>query len=157
MFEVFTYSSEDTRRWGTITGNVLRRADVVCLFGSLGAGKTTFAQGIARGLGVTANVTSPTFNLVSEYEGRVPFFHIDAYRLHNIEEAYSIGLEEYFYSGGVTVVEWPENIVSILPPVYLRVEILPQNGSARRLVYEPLGKRYEDVLEELKSIAHPGS
>ena len=89
---------------------------VICLYGDLGAGKTAFVQGLAKGLGVTEYITSPTFTIVNVYEsGRMPLYHFDMYRLADSDEAYEIGYEEYVYGNGISVIEWPENIADILP------------------------------------------
>jgi tRNA threonylcarbamoyladenosine biosynthesis protein TsaE len=84
--------------------------DVVCLTGSLGAGKTTLVQGIAEGIGVKDYVTSPTFIIINEYQGRIPFFHVDLYRLDSVEQIEDLGIEEYFYRGGACVIEWAEKL-----------------------------------------------
>ena len=91
-------------------------SSVICLYGDLGAGKTAFVQGLAKGLGVTEYITSPTFTIVNVYEsGKLPLYHFDMYRLADCDEAYEIGYEEYVYGGGISVIEWPENIADILP------------------------------------------
>jgi len=98
---------KDTENVGEWLGKNLRRGDVVLLYGEMGVGKTEFAKGVARGLGVTEYVTSPTFVIVNEYEGRAPLFHFDVYRLENEEELYEIGFEEYLSGRGVVMIEWP--------------------------------------------------
>jgi len=91
--------------------------EIFALHGVLGAGKTQIAKGLAKGLGFTGDVTSPTFTIVHEYRGgRLPMYHIDLYRIHTEKDAVDIGLEEYLPGDGVTVVEWPERIISLLPP-----------------------------------------
>ena len=101
---------------------------VICLYGDLGAGKTAFVQGLAKGLGVTEYITSPTFTIVNVYEsGRLPLYHFDMYRLADCDEAYEIGYEEYVYGSGISVIEWPENIADILPENRYDVRISKDN------------------------------
>ena len=105
-------------------GGELGPGDVVALTGELGAGKTTLAKAIAEGLGVTEQVTSPTFTLIGEYSsGRLPFYHMDVYRLGSLVELTDIGADEYFYGKGVTVVEWADRIEELLPERSLSIEM----------------------------------
>ncbi len=101
----------------------LRPGDVVALFGGMGAGKTAFVRGLARGLGISAPVTSPTYTVVNEYAGDVPLFHFDMYRLGGEDELFDIGWEDYLSRGGVCAVEWSENILPALDSGYVRVEL----------------------------------
>ncbi len=101
-------SAEQTERLGQELGESLSAPENIWLYGGLGAGKTAFVRGLARGLGVTGRVTSPTFTLVNEYEGRLPLFHFDLYRLGGMDELYDIGWEDYLARGGVCAVEWSE-------------------------------------------------
>jgi len=97
--------------------------EVVALTGQLGAGKTTLIQGIARGIGVKDYVTSPTFILINEYEGRIPFFHVDLYRLNDVSEVEDLGIEEYFSRGGACVIEWAEKLGKLKPKAVYEIEI----------------------------------
>jgi tRNA threonylcarbamoyladenosine biosynthesis protein TsaE len=109
MFSVITASPEQTWRIGEMLGSRLGAGDTLCLYGDLGSGKTNFAYGIAQGLEVQERyITSPTYTFVNEYEGRVPFYHIDLYRLQGPGELETIGFGEYIDSDGVTVIEWAE-------------------------------------------------
>lgn len=111
-------SADDTRRFGLQLGSRALPGDVVCLIGPMGAGKTTFTQGFAEGLGIPANVTiaSPTFTIVSEHhEGRVPLYHFDFYRIESGEELLNIGISEYFDQNGVSIIEWPDLFPDIVP------------------------------------------
>lgn len=146
-----------TRELGRVVGRLLGAGDVVILTGELGAGKTTLAQGLARGLGVAGTVTSPTFTLIQEHRGRLPFYHIDIYRLEDPEAALELGLEEYFYGQGVTVVEWGERLAGLLPPEYLEVCLEYDPTAGRRAILTARGQRYARMLEELKQIAGPGA
>src|SRR5215212_9556022 len=130
--ERLTRSDEETRALGEALGRRLGPGDVVCLMGPLGAGKTTLAQGIARGLEVEDVVNSPTFTLVQEYEARLPVYHLDVYRLSGPEEGADLAIPDMIAAGGVLMIEWPERIDSLLPPDRLEVQLAP-SGDERRL------------------------
>jgi len=102
----------------------LEKPAIVALHGNLGAGKTCFTQGLAQAAGVTEPVCSPTYTLISEYQGTVPFHHIDLYRLGGLEEAYDLGLDEYLETDGITVIEWAERAAELIPPnaIHIRLE-----------------------------------
>ena len=109
-------NEEDTRAFGRQLAEVLKPCSVVALIGDLGTGKTTLTKYIAEGLGVKETITSPTFTIVCEYHsGRLPLFHFDVYRLENADDLFQIGAEEYFYAGGVSIVEWADQVAEILP------------------------------------------
>ena len=107
--------------------------DVVCLTGSLGAGKTTLIQGIAEGIGVKDYVTSPTFIIINEYQGRISFFHIDLYRLDNVDQIEDLGIEEYFDRGGACVIEWAEKLGELKPKSCHEIEIEIVSENERKL------------------------
>jgi tRNA threonylcarbamoyladenosine biosynthesis protein TsaE len=152
MFSVITSSPEQTWRIGEMLGARLGPGDTVCLYGDLGAGKTSFSYGIALGLEVKEQyITSPTFTFVNEYEGRVPFYHIDLYRLKDPEELENIGFEEYIDSDGVTVIEWAERAEDELPEERLSVYLNYVNESSREIGFLAEGERYLKLVEELKS------
>jgi len=110
-------SAESTQAFGESWAADLTGGEIFALHGVLGAGKTQLVKGLARGLGFQGDVTSPTFTIVHEYlGGRLPIYHLDLYRIENEKQAIDIGLEEYIPSNGVTIIEWPERIASILPP-----------------------------------------
>lgn len=152
MLKVETNSPEETRRWGEIIGARLRPGSVVCLFGELGAGKTTFTQGLAAGLGVKEKVVSPSFIFAQEYKGKTPFYHLDAYRLQSLGELEELGLEEYLTGQGVAVLEWAEKMASFLPPSYLKVEIKRVPGETkenkRQILISAVGENYSSLLVE---------
>lgn len=109
--QYFTNSAEETERLGQRLGETLRGGEVVAYLGELGAGKTAFTRGLARGLGISMRVTSPTYTIVNEYTGgRLPLFHFDMYRLGSEEELFDIGWEDYLARGAVCVVEWSEKV-----------------------------------------------
>jgi tRNA threonylcarbamoyladenosine biosynthesis protein TsaE len=122
MASLTTSGADETAAVGHAVGSQLRAGDLVVLTGELGAGKTTFAKGLVRALGVTQPVTSPTFTIVQEYEGRVPVAHVDVYRLDRIQEVHDLGFEELL-DGRVTVVEWGEAIALVLPRERIDVRI----------------------------------
>ncbi|MCI8544889.1 MAG: tRNA (adenosine(37)-N6)-threonylcarbamoyltransferase complex ATPase subunit type 1 TsaE [Bacilli bacterium] len=118
---------------------------IICLDGELGSGKTIFTKGIANALGIEQNITSPTFTIIKEYEGELPLFHMDVYRLDgNIE---GVGIEEYFCKGGVVVIEWAETIKDILPKERLDIKFKIVDENKRVLILKPYGKQYEDLCE----------
>ena len=118
-----TRSADETERVGERLGRRLVPGDVVALSGELGAGKTCFIRGLARGLGVTQGVSSPTFVIVNQYTGRMPVFHIDAYRTESLTELLDIGFDEYVSGDSVTVIEWADKLEPLLPPGAIRVRI----------------------------------
>ena len=139
-----TYSAEETERIGIQIAEQAQPGSVYALAGDLGAGKTAFTQGIAKGLGITEAVCSPTFTLVQIYEeGTMPLYHFDVYRITDIEEMYEIGFEDYFYGNGLTVIEWAELVEEVLPPVYQQVKIekdLEKGFDFRRITIEEINK-----------------
>jgi tRNA threonylcarbamoyladenosine biosynthesis protein TsaE len=133
-------------------GSRLEPGDTVCLYGDLGAGKTSFSYGIALGLEVQEQyITSPTFTFVNEYKGRVPFYHIDLYRLKDPEELEGIGFEEYIDSDGVTVIEWAERAEDELPEDRLSVYLNYVDEHSREIGFLAEGERYEKLLHDLSS------
>ena len=108
-------SPEETKKIAEEIAAELEPGDVLCMYGGLGAGKTAFVQGLAKGLGISGHNTSPTFTIVNEYYGRLTLYHFDVYRVADPDEMYEIGYEEYVYGDGVSVIEWPQLIDEILP------------------------------------------
>lgn len=118
-----SHSETETYEFARRVAERLKGGETILLNGDLGAGKTTFTKGLARALGVTETVTSPTFTYVREYEGRLPLFHFDMYRVADADEVYELGLEEYFYRGGVVVVEW-NKFDNVKDPIVINVKSL---------------------------------
>lgn len=118
---------------------------IICLDGELGAGKTVFTKGIAQALGIKENITSPTFTIIKEYEGELPLYHMDVYRLDGVTDG--IGIEEYFTKGGVVVIEWADTIKDILPKERLDIKIKVVDEDDRLFIIEPHGKQYEELCE----------
>ena len=121
--EYMSHSPEETEHIGEMLGKRLSGGTVLALRGGLGMGKTAFTRGLARGLGYTGRVTSPTFTIVNEYDGATPLFHFDMYRLDGEDDLFDIGWDDYLARGGVCAVEWSERIDSALPPDTLTVSI----------------------------------
>lgn len=154
-FEWISTSVKETQQMAERLARYLKPGDVLALDGDLGAGKTNFTQGLARGLGVTAVVNSPTFTIIKEYSGRYPLYHMDVYRLE--DEWEDLGFDEYFYGDGITVVEWPSRIAGSLPDERLWIEFrradeaqIDDTGDGKRILrFQPLGERYRILCEEL--------
>lgn len=134
MASIISHSPAETHDFGRQLASTLRKGDVVALAGDLGAGKTHLVKGIAEGLGISSEVTSPTFTLIHEYSGgKFPLFHIDLYRLDFPEEALKIGLDEYLDSNGVTVIEWADKFAELIPKDARWVRLRPQEGDLREI------------------------
>lgn len=135
-----TNAAEDTFQLGAALGELAEPGEVYTLIGDLGVGKTVFTQGVAKGLGITEPVSSPTFTIVQIYEeGRLPFYHFDVYRIGDVEEMEEIGYEDCFYGQGISLIEWANLIEEILPEHYIRVTIekdLDRGFDFRRIILE---------------------
>ena len=131
--KVVSRSALETQALGERLGGRLGGGDVVACIGPLGAGKTCFLQGLARGLGVMTGVTSPTFVLVNQYRGRLPVYHVDAYRTGSLTELVDLGLEEMLNGEGVTVVEWADKLLPLLPPRTVTVTIAGLGDEPRQI------------------------
>ena len=138
----------ETEKFGIFLGENLKPGDVVCLNGDLGAGKTTLTKSIAKGLGIDDYVTSPTFTIVNEYYGKTDLYHIDTYRLDDKIDVDYLGFDEYFYSDGVTIVEWAEKIREALPEEYMEINI-KSHDDKRDLEINYLGNRFDKLKEKL--------
>ncbi|MED3784893.1 tRNA (adenosine(37)-N6)-threonylcarbamoyltransferase complex ATPase subunit type 1 TsaE [Geobacillus stearothermophilus] len=147
QFELTVHSPEETKAVARRLGERLQPGMVIALEGDLGAGKTTFTKGIAEGLGIVQNVNSPTFTIIKQYDGRLPLYHMDVYRLE--DEWEDLGFDEYFNGDGVAVVEWAHLIAGQLPEERLTVSLFRHGGAERRLVFEPSGWRYEQLCKEI--------
>ena len=118
---------------------------VICLDGELGSGKTIFTKGFADAMGIEDNITSPTFTIIKEYDGELPLFHMDVYRLDGDTDG--VGIEDYFSKNGVVVVEWASMIKDILPDEYLSIKFKLLDENKRIIVITPHGKKYEELCE----------
>jgi tRNA threonylcarbamoyladenosine biosynthesis protein TsaE len=149
ILDIISHSVVQTQRLGAKLAVLLEPGDVLLLRGPLGAGKTSFTQGVAQGLGVTAVVNSPTFVLARQYAGRLPLYHMDYYRLERPAEPVELGFEEYFYGDGVAVVEWPERAAG-MPAEFLGVVLKIVSETKRGLRLEPHGQHYERLVAEFR-------
>ncbi|GAA5523122.1 tRNA (adenosine(37)-N6)-threonylcarbamoyltransferase complex ATPase subunit type 1 TsaE [Aliifodinibius salicampi] len=133
--EFISKSPAETISVGKKIGKKLKAGDILCLKGDLGAGKTHFVKGIAEALNINPDeVLSPTYTLIHEYEGTLPLYHFDCYRMESPREALEIGVEEYFYGAGICVIEWPERITSLIPPEALWITIEIADRETRKFV-----------------------
>ncbi len=149
MYRRVTRSPEETRRLGRWLGARLQPGDFVALVGDLGAGKTHLSGGVLNGLGVERTGGSPTFTLLWEYQGRIPVYHWDVYRLRSSEELDDLGYEEYFYGDGVNVVEWADRVAELWPPDHLRIDLTYGEGELERVLTFSGSPRYAKLIEEL--------
>jgi tRNA threonylcarbamoyladenosine biosynthesis protein TsaE len=149
-----TKSVLETIRIGKWVGGQLSVGDVVALFGDLGAGKTHFVKGLAAGVaGVKPDyVSSPSYTLINEYEGKTPFYHIDLYRLISETEAEELGIEEYLHGKGVTAIEWADKILSLLPRELLDIRIQYTGERTRSIELRGKGSRYEDLVKKMEGL-----
>jgi tRNA threonylcarbamoyladenosine biosynthesis protein TsaE len=156
---LYTQSAGETERLGEVIGGLLQPGDVVALNGDLGAGKTCLARGVARGLGVRDRVTSPTFTLINEYNGMIPLYHMDMYRLGSPEELEDLGYEEYFFGPGATLLEWAGQVEQYLPRRRLDIFItkLPDDEEKRKFELVPHGERFEQMVKELTRRVRAGN
>ena len=133
MAKFISKSREDTEQFAFEYAKTLQPYDVIILDGEMGAGKTVFCKGLAKGLGIEEEVTSPTYAYMNDYDGRL--FHYDCYRIESVEQAERLGLGDYFDLGGICVVEWSQNIAPLLPPCCKRVVIQKINENEREIHY----------------------
>ena len=148
VFKLTTYSEDETKEIAEKLASFLDRGDVLTLEGDLGAGKTTFTKGIAKGLNIRENISSPTFTIIKEYiDGKLPLYHMDVYRLEGSDE--DIGFEEYFYGKGITVVEWAQFIKDYLPNEVLSITMHYGENQSRVIEFVPYGPYYRTIVENL--------
>ena len=155
--EVFSRSPEQTRQIGVRLGRALQPGDVICLQGDLGAGKTTFVQGIARGWGSLDSVSSPTFIIVNVYRGEneARLFHMDAYRLGSTPEAEELDIDSMLAQGPL-LIEWPERMEGLVPTEHLRVQLEYLAEEERGMKFRASGSRHDDLLEVVRKAAYGG-
>lgn len=145
-----SHSPEETQRLGAELGKLSQSGDVFLLVGNLGSGKTCLTQGIAWGLDVREYAFSPSFVIVREYHGRLPLYHVDLYRLDHLGEIVDLGLDEYFYGNGVSVVEWADKGLAALPEENLLITLEHVAETQRSIRLEANGKRYSQLVELLR-------
>ena len=151
--DLISHSPEQTQRIGARIGELALSGDIFLLVGRLGTGKTCLTQGIARGLNIKEYALSPSFVIMRELYGRLPLYHIDLFRLDHIEEIEELGLDDYLYGKGVCVVEWAEKGLTVLPAEHLLIQIDYLSDTERSFRLEPRGKRYLELLTQLKPLS----
>lgn len=146
--KIISKEARQTLRIGRIIAGNLAPADIICLFGPLGAGKTVLTKGIAQGLGIQKEkVTSPSFVLIREYaQGKFPLYHFDLYRLNDPRDILCLGYEEYLYAQGVSVIEWGERLKYLLPKEFLKIELSFESSRQRELKFSAYGARYKKLM-----------
>jgi tRNA threonylcarbamoyladenosine biosynthesis protein TsaE len=144
-------SPHATLEFGEILGKYLTAGDIVALIGDLGTGKTQLAKGLARGVGVPEEycITSPTYIIVNEYQGRIPLYHFDLYRLEGNSDLENLGYEEYFEGKGVTVIEWAEKIAHLLPENRMEIHISHLGNDVREFEIIGFGDRYSKIVDKM--------
>jgi len=139
--KIHTDSAEETFEFAKQYSETLQGGEVLCMYGDLGAGKTLFAQGLAAGLGIDGYISSPTFTIVNEYEGRLPLYHFDVYRIADPDEMYETGFDDYISGNGVCLIEWAELIQDIIPLPYTKVTIVRDShnpATGRNIIIETI-------------------
>ena len=151
-FRVLSRSYTQTQAWGRRVGRLLGGREIIGLTGELGSGKTCFVRGLARGLevGKEAWVRSPTFSLINEYDGRLPLYHIDLYRLADVDEIEELNLREVLFSDGVSVIEWVERLPLAEIDEHLQIVFSYGSGAQRQLDFMAFGSHYEKIINQLK-------
>lgn len=148
-----SHSSEETKSLGGLLAPLLVPGDVLVMSGDLGAGKTTFVQGLAKGLGIVERVTSPTFVLMKEYQGgRFPLMHLDVYRLEKVQEVIDLGIDEYLDPSYVVVVEWGDKVEPLLPQDHLTIELVHEGGDARSITLTGKGSPWAGRMASIKQM-----
>ncbi|MCY7135473.1 tRNA (adenosine(37)-N6)-threonylcarbamoyltransferase complex ATPase subunit type 1 TsaE [Streptococcus sp. SG1] len=145
---MFSHNENELIAIGQKIGRLLQARDVLILSGDLGAGKTTLTKGIAQGLDIRQMIKSPTYTIVREYEGRLPLYHLDVYRIG--EDPDSIDLDDFLYGDGVTVIEWGELLEDSLPRDYLKIQLVKEEDG-RRILFEAVGQASKDLLQKIES------
>lgn len=148
VFGLKSNSVSQTKKYATSLALLLSPGCTLILTGDLGAGKTTFTKALARALGVKSVVTSPSFTLLKEYEGKLDLFHLDLYRIRTIEEIQDLALEDIYTAGGITVIEWGDKLASLLPQEYIEIEIKNPDGNERDLVVRSYGTVSSSIINK---------
>ena len=143
-------SPQETLDLARTIAKSLKKGSIVCLHGDLGAGKTTFVKGMVKAFGFDADrVTSPTFVLMNIYEGKLPVYHFDLYRLEKPTDMLQIGYDEFLYGEGISVIEWAERLKELYPKEYLRIELRHKATQEREIILTTSGRIYEDVIRKV--------
>ena len=136
MLTFHTNNPEETIALGERIGNRLKKGDIIAMQGTLAAGKTTITKGIAKALGISENITSPTFCLISEYEGKMPLYHMDVYRLEGTDDFENLGTNDMLYGDGVSIIEWSEKIMDALPRKTIILKLEPHDDGSRTITID---------------------
>lgn len=149
--KIISKSVNDTIKIGKLIAKNIQKGGIICLFGELGSGKTILTKGIASGLGIKRNrVISPSFVLIRQYStGRIPFYHMDLYRLKAPKDIFVLGYEEYLYDKCLTVIEWADRLGYFLPQEYLKIELFAKPKNQRLLKFSAMGKCYKELLDKI--------
>ena len=149
--KIISRSPQQTRAIGKALARHLKKSDILCLCGELGSGKTVLTKGIASGMGIAQrSVLSPTFVLIRQYQGRLPLYHFDLYRVKDFREILVLGYEEYFYDEGITVIEWAQRLGCLMPKDCMKIEFRLQDNNARLLEVSACGRRHSSLLAQFK-------
>lgn len=147
--QIISHSPKETTSLGKRVARLLKKGDVIALFGTLGSGKTTFVKGLAYGLGVRKIVNSPSFVLLKNYQGRLTLYHFDFYRIKDSKEIYNLGYQEYIFADGIAAIEWSERIEPCLPQNYLKIVFILKNETKRLIKIIPQGKSYKRFVNKI--------
>lgn len=150
---LISQSENETQRYGELLGSLLSKGSVIALLGTLGVGKTYLSKGISKGLGVknTRIVTSPTFAILNIYNGRLPIYHFDTYRLNNADELYDLGSDEIFWGNGVSIVEWADKVIECLPNNYIKIVIEYYLATQRKITISSSDYDNNMIIEQFKT------
>lgn len=149
--QLLSYSPAITMSLGKTLAHYAKPGDIFCLYGDLGSGKTTLVKGIANGFGIDpVKVNSPTFVLMNAYQGRIPMYHFDFYRLERTAEIAAIGYEEFLYGSGVSVIEWSERFGNLAPKERLSLRFVHQGEDKRLIEFSAQGQRYQELLQKMR-------
>jgi tRNA threonylcarbamoyladenosine biosynthesis protein TsaE len=154
MIAIELLSMQHTKTLGDVLGAIVQPGDIITLAGSLGAGKTALTQAIGLGLGIDPRIyiTSPTFSLLHEYKGRIPLYHMDLYRLGSESDIEALGLPEYFYGDGLTIIEWPERLGNLMPEERLHIDLLISGESSRTAKLTAHGEYWQKKVADILSM-----
>jgi len=142
-------NENDTIKFAKIVGEKVEVGQIILLKGDLGSGKTRFVKGLAEALNIEKEVSSPTYNLINEYPGKIPLFHMDLYRLDKETDLFNIGFEEYLYRDGIIVIEWPGLALDLLPEDFLLINFEIISEQKRKLEFETKGKKSKKLMKGL--------
>lgn len=142
---------DNTYEFGQKIGELVEPGQLILLSGDLGAGKTLLTQGICDGLGVEEDVTSPTYNLINEYEGDLTVYHMDLYRLEDEKDLYDLGFEDYIENGGIVIIEWPDLVYDLIPAEFIYIKIDVISNEERILRFEAEGEKGMKLIERLEN------